>query len=147
MSQPHIVSVLLVDDNPGDRTLTRLALERNRLAYEAMFFEATGGRDCLDFLYRRGRHAAATRPDLILLDLNMPDMNGEEVLHAIKSDDNLKSIPVVILTSSDRDQDVDRSYALQASCYIRKPVDMTSIHTVISKLSEFWFAIVRFPPT
>ncbi|MGH7814079.1 MAG: response regulator [Candidatus Binataceae bacterium] len=138
------VDVLLVEDNPGDVRLTVEVLKdgkfHNRLAIVA------DGVEALDYLHRRGRHAEAFRPDLILLDLNLPRMDGREVLAAIKSAPELKRIPVIVLTTSAADADVLKSYNLQANCYISKPVDLEQFIRVIRQIQEFWLAIVRLPP-
>jgi CheY-like chemotaxis protein len=101
----------------------------------------------LDYLYRRGDHAGATRPDLVLLDLNLPRKDGREVLEEIKSDPRLRSIPVVVLTTSRAEEDVLRSYDLHANCYITKPVDLGQFLAVVRAIDDFWLAVVRLPPT
>jgi CheY-like chemotaxis protein len=103
------------------------------------------GVEALDFLHCRGSYPAAVRPDLILLDLNLPRKDGREVLEEIKSDDRLKHIPVVVLTTSSAEQDILRSYALHANCYITKPVDLEQFAKVVSSIEEFWFSIVKLP--
>jgi len=137
------VNILLVEDNPGDVRLTIEALRdgkvRNNLSVVG------DGVEALRFLRREGRHTEAVRPDLILLDLNLPKMDGREVLAAIKSDDELKSIPVVVLTTSQADQDILRSYALHANCYVTKPVDLDQFIGVVRSIENFWFSIVTIP--
>lgn len=137
------VSILLVEDNPGDVRLTIEALKEgkvyNRLSVVSNGFEA------LEFLRRQGRYANATRPDLILLDLNLPKKNGSEVLAEIKADPALKRIPVVVLTTSEAEQDVLRSYDLNANCYITKPVDLDQFLHVVKSINDFWLTVVRLP--
>ncbi len=139
------IEILLVEDSPGDVRLTQEALAdakiRNRLSV------VNDGLDALAFLQREGRYENAPRPDMILLDLNMPRMDGRELLAAIKQKDGLKVIPVVVLTTSDADADVLKSYELHASCYITKPVDLKQFIKVVAGIEEFWFSIVKFPPS
>jgi two-component system, chemotaxis family, response regulator Rcp1 len=104
------------------------------------------GVEALDFLYRRGQYAAAPRPDLVLLDLNLPKKNGREVLAEIKSDEDLKRIPVVILTSSKDEEDILKSYNLHANCYITKPIDLHQFVRVVKAIEDFWLTIVKLPP-
>lgn len=103
------------------------------------------GVQALDFLYRRGEYTSAARPDIILLDLNLPRMDGQEVLSQIKADDKLKNIPVVVLTTSSSEEDILKSYALHANCYITKPVDLEQFTKVVMSIEEFWFSIVKLP--
>jgi CheY-like chemotaxis protein len=142
---PSLIDILLVEDNPADVRLTREALRdakvTNRLNVVA------DGVAALDYLYRRGDHAGATRPDLVLLDLNLPRKDGREVLEEIKSDPRLRSIPVVVLTTSRAEEDVLRSYDLHANCYITKPVDLGQFLAVVRAIDDFWLAVVRLPPT
>ena len=137
------VEILLVEDNPGDVRLTIEGLKESKV--HNYLHVAREGVEAMDFLRRSGKHAGAIRPDLILLDLNLPRMNGREVLSAIKSDVNLKSIPVVILTTSRAEQDVLRSYELQANCYITKPADLERFITMVKSIEDFWFSIVTLP--
>jgi CheY-like chemotaxis protein len=138
------VEILLVEDNPADVELTREALEhaklRNRLHV------ALDGLAALAFLRRQGPYAAAPRPDLILLDLNLPRKDGREVLAEIKADPNLKVIPVVILTTSQAEEDILKSYALNANCYVTKPVDFAAFMKVVQAIDDFWFSVVVLPP-
>lgn len=136
--------ILLVEDNPGDVELTREALRSGRVA--TRLHVVPDGVEALAFLRRQGRHAAAVRPDLILLDLNLPRMDGREVLAEVKADENLRVIPVVVLTSSHADQDVLKSYRLNANCYISKPVDFAGFTRIVQSLEGFWFSIVVLPP-
>lgn len=137
------IEILLVEDNPGDVRLTIEALKeakvRNRLSV------AKDGVEALAFLRREGSYAEAARPDLILLDLNLPRKDGREVLAEIKVDASLRSIPVVILTTSRADQDILRSYELHANCYITKPVDLDQFITVVKSIESFWLTIVTLP--
>ncbi len=136
--------ILLVEDNPADVELTRENLEICKLLHELDV--AQDGVEALEFLRREGRFAAVQRPDLILLDLNMPRKDGRELLADLKADDSLRRIPVVVLTSSSADEDVLRSYDLQASAYVTKPVDLTGFGQIVKAIEGFWFSVVRFPP-
>ena len=139
------IEILLVEDNPGDVRLTREALRdgkvRNNLSV------ADDGVEALAFLRRTGKHANAPRPDLILLDLNLPRLSGREVLAQIKEDPELQSIPVVILTTSQAEQDIVRAYQLNANCYVSKPVDLDQFITVIKSIENFWLTVVKLPPS
>ncbi len=140
-----VIDILLVEDSPGDVRLTKEALKegkvRNNLYVCADWVEA------LDFVRGRGQYSGASvRPDLILLDLNMPKKDGREVLAEIKADPELKSIPVVILTTSEAEQDVLKSYKLHANCYISKPVDLVQFMRVVNNIQNFWVDIVKLPP-
>jgi two-component system, chemotaxis family, response regulator Rcp1 len=137
------VDILLVEDNPGDVTLTRLALREGHIINN--LHVAVDGEDALNFLYCRGNYQNAVRPNLILLDLNLPKKNGREVLEIIKNDDELKDIPVCILTGSKAEEDIVKSYKLHANCYIVKPVDFQQFLEVVKSLEDFWFNIVRIP--
>jgi len=141
-SQP--IEVLLVEDNPGDVRLTREALKEGKVHNNLSV--APDGVEALAFLRRQGRYADAPRPDLILLDLNLPKKDGREVLEEIKSDPALRSIPVVILTTSEAERDIARAYDLHANCYITKPVDLDQFITVVKSIEDFWFTIVKLPP-
>jgi CheY-like chemotaxis protein len=136
--------ILLVEDDPADATLAKRALREWEKPTE--IFHVTDGVDCLNFLRREGElHKAAPRPDLILLDLNMPRMNGREALKEIKADESLRSIPVVILTTSDFEQDVLRSYDLGANSFITKPVDLNKFFHIIGQIEKYWFSLVKLP--
>jgi two-component system, chemotaxis family, response regulator Rcp1 len=137
------VEILLVEDNPGDVRLTREALKDAKVLNNLSV--VSDGEAALDFLHRRGKYAAAPRPDLILLDLNLPRKDGREVLEEIKKDDSLMVIPVVVLTTSKAEEDVVRSYKLHANCYIPKPVDFNRFMEVVRQLENFWLAVVRLP--
>jgi len=138
------VEILLVEDNPGDVGLTRETLKDSKLLNHMSVAE--NGVEALAFLRREGKYVNATRPDLILLDLNLPKKDGREVLAEIKSDEQLRRIPVVVLTTSSTEQDILRTYDLHANCYITKPVDLDQFIAVVKAIGEFWFAIVKLPP-
>ena len=138
------IDILLVDDDPGDVLLTQKALRNGKLFNSLNV--AKDGIEALEYLRQEGHFKDTTRPDLILLDLNMPRMNGQETLAEIKKDPDLKSIPVVVLTTSDADKDVLQSYDLHASCYVTKPVDLGQFTNVVQSLKEFWLCVVKFPP-
>ncbi|HEX8454763.1 MAG TPA: response regulator [Longimicrobium sp.] len=141
MSRP--IEVLLVEDNPGDVRLTREALKEGKVSNN--LHVAPDGVEALAFLRREGPHAGAVQPDLILLDLNLPRKGGREVLEEIKSDPALRHIPVVILTSSQAEQDIARAYDLHANCYISKPVDLDQFINVVRSIEDFWFTVVKLP--
>lgn len=138
------IEILMVEDNPGDVRLTREALKGGKVWNQLHVVE--DGVAALDFLYRRAPFQAAPRPDLILLDLNLPKMDGREVLSRIKSDDTLKTIPVVVLTTSQAEEDVVRAYRLNANCYVTKPVDLHQFNRIVQAIEEFWLTVVRLPP-
>lgn len=138
------VQVLLVEDNPADVDLAREALEASRLHLQISV--ATDGVEALEFLQRRGRYADAPRPDLILLDLNLPRKSGRELLADLKNDKDLKRIPVVVLSSSEAEKDVLQSYDLGANCYVTKPVDLRVFQSIVQGIEGFWFTIVKLPP-
>ncbi len=137
------IEILLVEDNPGDVRLAREALRESKLINRT--YEVSDGLAALAFLRRQGSYAHAVRPDLILLDLNLPKKNGPEVLAEIKEDPELKRIPVVILTSSRAEEDILKSYNLHANSYISKPVDLTRFMDVVKSIENFWVSIVTLP--
>ncbi len=137
------VEVLLVEDNAGDVRLTQEALKEGKLAVHLTV--ARDGLAAIEILRQRNGHANARRPDLILLDLNLPKMDGRQVLQEIKSDPKLKRIPVVVLTTSEADSDILSTYGSHANCYITKPVDMERFIDIVKLLEEFWFTIVKLP--
>lgn len=137
------VEILLVEDNPGDVRLTQEALKEGKV-YNNLHW-AKDGVEALEFLRRQGRFTAAPRPHIILLDLNLPKKDGREVLSEIKQDDNLKRIPVVILTTSKAEEDVLRSYNLHANCYVTKPVDLDKFIVVVKSIDMFWLTVVTLP--
>jgi CheY-like chemotaxis protein len=139
------VTILLVEDDPADQKLIRTSLRNQRIAND--LWVVNSGEEGMDFLHRRGDYSDGTpRPDLILLDLNMPGMGGKEFLKRIKNHEGLKSIPVVILTTSDSDKDIVDSYNLQASGYVRKPVTLDEFREVTRKIEEYWFVLCKRPP-
>ena len=138
------IEILLVEDNPADVQLTIEALKDAKLKNHLSV--ARDGVEAMAFLRRQGEFANAPRPDLILLDLNMPRKNGREVLQDVKSDDSLKIIPVVILTTSEAEQDIIKSYRLSANCYVTKPVDFFQFMKVVKAIEDFWMCIVKLPP-
>ncbi len=140
----HRFEILLVEDNPGDVLLTREAFREGRLAHRLSVAE--DGEEAIRFLRREGRHSEAPRPDLILLDLNLPKKDGRELLAEVKDDPVLRQIPVIVLTTSDAEQDVWRAYKLHANCYLTKPVQMDDFLDKIRSLEEFWLTVVRLPP-
>ena len=135
--------ILLVEDNPGDARLTEEALKSGKLHNE--LHHAADGETALRFLRREGEFQHAPRPDLILLDLNMPGMDGRELLVHIKADPKLAAIPVCVLTTSDADEDILRSYELHASCFVTKPVDFEKFIEIVQQIERFWFSIVSHP--
>jgi CheY-like chemotaxis protein len=137
------IEILLVEDNPGDVLLTQEALRDDKLRVKLNI--VNDGEEALDFLYHRGIHILAPRPDLILLDLNLPKKDGREVLAEIKNTSNLKSIPVVILTTSEAEEDILRAYALNANCYVQKPIDLEQFIKVVKNIESFWFTVVKLP--
>ena len=137
------LQILLVEDNPGDVELTREGLGRGALAHD--LHVASDGAEALEFLRPAGGRPPKGRPDLILLDLNLPRVDGREVLAEIKRDPELRRIPVVILTSSDASQDVEATYELQANCYIRKPVDFEGFVNTVQAIEDFWFGVACIP--
>ncbi len=138
------VNILLVEDNPGDVLLTREAFREGR--YFPKLSVVGDGEEALEFLRRKGQHAEAPRPDLILLDLNLPKKDGRELLAEVKEDSDLRHIPVIVLTTSDAEQDVWRAYKLHANCYLTKPLDMDSFLRKVRAVEEFWLTVVRLPP-
>lgn len=143
MTNATAVEILLVEDNPGDARLTEEAFKDSRLLNS--MHRVSDGVEALAYLRHEGQYATAARPDIILLDLNMPRKDGREVLAEIKDDPDLKSIPVVVLTTSDADTDVIKSYELHANCYITKPVDLEKFMNIVQRIEDFWLAIVRLP--
>ncbi|MCK0092316.1 response regulator [Rhodococcus sp. F64268] len=137
------IDVLLVEDDPGDELMTREAFEDNKIGNS--LHVARDGEEALDFLYRRGAHADAPKPDLILLDLNLPKYDGRQVLERIKSDPDLAPIPVVVLTTSSAEEDILRSYRLHANAYVTKPVDLDQFIKAVKQIDEFFVQVVRLP--
>jgi len=138
------IDILLVEDNPGDVRLTREALREGKVVNT--LHDVGDGVKALEFLRHEGSYAKAPHPDIILLDLNLPRMDGRELLARIKTDPSLQRIPVVILTTSKSEEDIIKSYDLHANCYITKPVDMERFITVVKSIEDFWFTVVKLPP-
>jgi chemotaxis family two-component system response regulator Rcp1 len=137
------IDILLVEDNDGDARLAKEAMRDSKL--RNTLHHVGDGEEAMEFLYQRGKHADAPRPDLILLDLNLPRKDGRAVLEEVKTDENLKRIPVVILTTSSDEQDILRSYNLHANCYITKPIDLNQFLKVVRSIEDFWLTIVKLP--
>ena len=138
------IEILLVEDNPGDVNLTRIALADRELNVNLSV--VTDGVEAIDFLKRQGIYSQAVHPDLILLDWNLPRKGGREVLVEIKADERLQRIPVVVLTTSQAEEDILRAYDLHANCYITKPLDFKQFGHIIQSIEDFWFTIVQLPP-
>lgn len=138
-----MVEILLVEDNEADARLTIEALKEGKVRNRMNVVR--DGVEAMAYLKREGKHAGATRPDLILLDLNLPKMDGREVLAAVKNDEKLRRIPVVILTTSKAEEDIIRTYDLHANCYITKPVDLEQFIQVVKSIDNFWISIVQLP--
>lgn len=138
------VEILMVEDNPGDIRLTQEALKEGKMRNNLHVVE--DGVEAMAFLRREGKYADKPRPGLILLDLNLPKKDGYEVLKEIKADDYLKSIPVVILTTSNAEEDIVKTYNWYVNCYITKPVDLDQFINVVKSIEDFWFTIVKLPP-
>ena len=139
-----VVEILLVEDNPGDVRLTQEVFRDSKLTNT--LHVVNDGVEAMDFLHRRGKYADAVRPDLVLLDLNLPKKDGREVLAEMKSDDELKCIPVVIMTISEAEEDILKSYKLHANCYVTKPIDFAQFAKMVNSINNFWLSIVKLPP-
>ncbi|MET9927486.1 MULTISPECIES: response regulator [unclassified Streptomyces] len=137
------IEVLLVEDDPGDELMTREAFEDNKI--RNTLHVVRDGQEALDFLYRRGEYTDAPRPDLVLLDLNLPKYDGRQVLEQIKGDPELSLIPVVVLTTSSAEEDILRSYKLHANAYVTKPVDLDQFIAAVRQIDEFFVTVVRLP--
>ena len=138
-----VIQVLLVEDDPGDVLMTREAFDDNKVAN--VLHVVSDGAEAMEFLRKEGQYANAPTPDLVLLDLNLPRMDGREVLAAVKADDELRQIPIVVLTTSEAEEDVLRSYALHANAYVTKPVDFERFIEVVRKIDDFFVSVVRLP--
>ena len=143
-TRERAIEILLVEDNPGDVRLTQEVFKEGKVWNNLSV--VPDGVAALEYLRRQGAYAGAPRPDLILLDLNMPKKDGREVLTEIKQDEELRRIPVVILTTSKAEEDILKSYKLYANCYITKPVDLDQFIEVVKSVEDFWLCIVRLPP-
>ncbi len=139
----HMVEILLVEDNPGDADLARETLTTSKMKNN--LHVVSDGEKAMEFLRKQGPYASAPRPDIILLDLNLPRKDGREVLAEIKQDEDLKRIPVVILTSSSAEEDILKSYNLHANCYVTKPLDFAQFTKVVHSIEDFWLTIVKLP--
>jgi two-component system response regulator len=137
------IEILLIEDNPGDVDLTREALENNKLRNN--LHVVRDGEEAMAFLRHEGKYAGVPRPGLVLLDLNLPRKNGREVLAEMKSDENLKRIPVVVLTSSQAEEDIHKTYNLHANCYVNKPIELNHFIKVVQAIEDFWLTIVELP--
>lgn len=138
------IKILLVEDNPADADLTRENLESFKILHELHL--VVDGMEAMAFMRNEGKYKDAPRPDLVLLDLNLPRKDGREVLADMKADEALRAIPVVVLTSSQAEEDVARSYDLHANAYVTKPVDLEGFGKIVRGINNFWFTVVRFPP-
>ncbi|BCL33672.1 response regulator [Nostoc sp. MS1] len=138
------IEVLLVEDNPGDAELTRIALEDSKISVNLNIVE--DGVEAMAFLRKQDKYTNVPHPDIVLLDLNLPRKDGREVLAEIKTDNSLKRIPVVVLTTSQAEEDIIKAYNLAANCYITKPVDFDQFVRIVQSIENFWFAIVKLPP-
>lgn len=140
----NTIEILIVEDNKGDARLIKEVFHENKI-FSSLHF-VNDGIEAMDFLYSRGNYKNAGPPDLIILDLNLPRKDGREVLAEIKSDENLKHIPVVVMTISQADEDVLRTYNLHANCFVSKPIDLNQFTKVIRSIEDFWFTVVKLPP-
>ena len=141
-AEPAII--LLAEDNPADLQLTEEALKNSKIRHQ--LFHVNDGVEAMEFLRKMGKYADAPRPDVILMDLNMPRKDGRRTLKEIKEDPDLKGIPIIILTVSDAEEDIIKSYDLHANCYVTKPMDFDELSRVVSGIEKFWFTIVKLPP-
>jgi len=138
------IHLLLVEDDKGDAELMTEVMKDTKIRVALNRVE--DGEEAMKYLRKEGEYADAVRPDLILLDLNMPKKDGREVLNAIKNDEDLKVIPVVVLTTSDADEDILKTYALGASCYVKKPLGLEQFSKLVESIEHFWFTVVTYPP-
>jgi chemotaxis family two-component system response regulator Rcp1 len=138
------IEILLVEDNPGDVRLTMEALADGKIYNKIT--AVNDGQEAMDYLRKAGKFADSVRPDIILLDLNLPKKDGREVLHEVKSDLKLNKIPIIVLTTSQAEQDIAMCYERHANCFVSKPVDFEQFITVVRSLENFWFSIVKLPP-
>jgi two-component system response regulator len=143
MAQRKGFEILLIEDNPGDVMLTQEAFYEGRLAHRLSV--VGDGEEAIDFLRRTGKYADAPRPDLVLLDLNLPKKDGRELLAEVKEDPDLRHIPVIVLTTSESEQDIWRAYRLHANCYLTKPIQMDDFLRKIRSIEDFWLTVVRLP--
>ena len=141
---PKVIDILLVEDNPGDVRLAQEALKESKIRNRLYVVE--DGVEAMDFLRQQGKYGGVPRPDLILLDLNLPRKSGREVLTEVKNDESLKRIPVVVLTVSKAEEDIMKCYSNHANCYITKPLDFSQFMEITKSIEEFWLTIVKLPP-
>jgi len=146
MKNPDVklIDILVVEDNAGDARLIREVLNNDKVF--ASLHMTKDGVEAMDFLRNKGKYRNSPKPDLIILDLNLPRKDGREVLAEIKNDDKLKHIPIVIMTISQAEEDILKSYNLHANCYITKPIDLNQFIKVVKSIEDFWFSIVKLPP-
>lgn len=138
------IDILIVEDNPGDARLIKEVLNDNKV-YNSLHI-VNDGVEAMNFLHNQGEYESAPRPDIIILDLNLPKRDGREVLAEIKADEELRHIPVVIMTISQAEEDILKTYKLHANCYITKPIDLNEFIKVVKSIEDFWFSIVKLPP-
>ena len=143
MENLKLVEILLIEDNPGNARFMQEALKDGKV--KNILHIIDDGVEATDFLFKRNKYSNAPRPDLIILDLNLPKKNGQEVLAEIKADPGLKSIPVIILTISKADEDIIRSYNLHANCFLNKPINLNKFFEVVKSIEDFWLTIVKLP--
>lgn len=136
------IEILLIEDNPGDARLTQEALKDGKVKNNLSIIY--DGEEAMDFIYKRNKYKDAVRPDLIILDLNLPKKNGREILAEIKEDEDLKTIPVVILTTSKAEEDIIKSYQLHANCYLVKPIDLNKFFELVKSIEGFWLTLVKY---
>ena len=141
---PHPVQILIIEDNPADARLVREVMRDSKILNEIQW--VPDGVEALAFLRRQGKYASSPRPNIIFLDLNMPRKDGRDVLREVKADAGLRSIPIVVMTSSQAEEDIARAYDQNANCYVRKPIDFAQFHEVVKSIESFWFATVELPP-
>ncbi len=141
---PDVIDILIVEDNPGDARLIREVLNTNKISNS--LYIVNDGVEAMSFLKNEGRYEGVPKPDLIILDLNLPKKDGREVLAEIKADESLRHIPVVIMTISQAEEDILKSYKLHANCYITKSIDLNEFIKVIKSIEDFWFSVVKLPP-
>lgn len=140
----NTIDILVVEDNPGDARLIKEVLNDNKV-FSSLYI-VNDGVEAMNFLHNEGKYKKVPKPDLIILDLNLPRKDGREVLAEIKADNKLKHIPIVIMTISQAEEDILKSYNLHANCYITKPIDLNQFIKVVKSIEDFWFSIVKLPP-
>jgi two-component system, chemotaxis family, response regulator Rcp1 len=144
ISDFKLIDILVVEDNPGDARLIMEVLKSNKIHNSLHIVK--DGVEAMDFLHKTGEFAGVPRPDLIFLDLNLPRKDGREVLAEIKADNQFKQIPVVVMTMSQAEEDILKSYSLHANCYVTKPIDLDQFVKVVESIEDFWFSLVKLPP-